>query len=191
MSSFVDSKSSNIYGWIDWIVAKNLPFSFCEDECTKKYTKLKPISVETLMKYMELLVLQVENRIKDDLPEEFAIIFDGWSEDSTHFIGIFAVFSSAKEITKQHLLAFTPLLDETDLSADSQSALIIDTLELYGKDISNVVCIIGDNCSTNKSVANILGVPLVGCSSHRFNLAVNFFLKDFENILNKVCILLN
>ena len=148
----------------------------------------KGVINETLMKYMELLVLQVENRIKDDLPEKFAIIFDGWSEDSTHFIGIFAVFSSAKDITKQHLLAFTPLLDETDLSAHSQSALIIDTLELYEKDISNVVCIIGDNCSTNKSVANILGVPLVGCSSHRFNLAVNFFLKDFENVLDKVYI---
>jgi hypothetical protein len=78
------------------------------------------------------------------------------------------------------------LLDVTDLSANSQSALILETLQIYGRNISNVVCIIGDNCSTNKSTANKLGVPLLGCASHRFNLAVNFYLKDFESKLEKV-----
>jgi hypothetical protein len=33
----------------------------------------------------------------------------------------------------------------------------------------------GDNCSTNKALANIMRVPLVGCASHRLNLAVNDF----------------
>ena len=94
LTSFIDTKSSNIYSWIDWIVGENLPFNFCEKECTRKYTKLKSISVESVMKYMELLVLEVEERIKKDIPQKFAVVFDGWSEDCTHFIGIFAVINS-------------------------------------------------------------------------------------------------
>jgi len=191
LTSFIDTKSSNIYSWIDWIVAEDLPFNFCENQSSRKYAKLKPISVESVMKYMDLLVIKVGGRIKNGLPQKFAVVFDGWSEDSTHFIGIFAVFISdeaeaAERKIKRHLLAFTPLLDETDLSANSQSALIVDTLEIYGRNMSNVVCIIGDNCSTNKSVANKLDVPLVGCASHRFNLAVNYYLQDFESELEKV-----
>ena len=186
LTSYIDTKSSNIYSWIDWIVGENLPFNFCEKECTRKYTKLKSISVESVMKYMDLLVIEVEKRIKKHLPQKLAVVFDGWSEDSTHFIGIFAVFNSDEGRNMRHLLAFTPLLDESDLSATSQSALIVDTLELYGRNVSNVVCIIGDNCSTNKSVANKLEVPLLGCASHRFNLAVNYYLQDFESQLEKV-----
>ena len=158
LANFVDSKSSSIYGWIEWIVARNLPFNFCEDEITRKNVNLKPISVETLKKYMELLWMEVELKIKEILQEKFAIIFDGWSEDSTHFLGIYA-----KDPKGQYLLAFTPLYDETDLSAESQSALIFDTLELYGKDVSNFICLIGDNCNINKSVAKKLGVPFIGC----------------------------
>ena len=94
LTSFIDTKSSYIYNWIVWIVAENLPFNICEKECTRKYAELKSISVETVMKYMELLVLEVEERIKKDIPQQFAVVFDGWSEDSTHFIGIFAVFNS-------------------------------------------------------------------------------------------------
>ena len=116
-SKLIDMKASNIYSWIDWIVAENLPFNYCEKECTRKYAKLKSISVESVMKYMDLLVVEVEERIKKDLPQKFAVVFDGWSEDSTHFIGIFAVFISdeAERRKTRHLLAFTPLLDETDL----------------------------------------------------------------------------
>lgn len=189
LTSLIDTKSSNIYGWIDWVVSQNFPFSFCENAINRKYTKLKPISTETLMKYMDLLVIEVEQHIRRELPERFAIVFDGWSEDSTHFIAIFAVYIKeieGKATKAQHLLAFTPLLDETDLSADSQSALIIDTLELYERNGSNIVCVIGDNCPTNKAVADKLKVPLVGCASHRFNLAVNSYLEDYESVLEKI-----
>ena len=120
--------------------------------------------------------MEVELKMKEILPE---------TEDSTHFIGIYAYDSKG-----QYLLAFTPLNDETDLSAESQSALIFDTLELDGKDVSNVICLFGDNRNTNKSVANKLGVPFIGCASHRFNLAVNSYLYDFEGVLDKVSFIL-
>eukprot|EP00731_Ephydatia_muelleri_P007171 Em0003g1419a len=38
---------------------------------------------------------------------------------------------------------------------------------------------IRDNCSTNKATADLLGVPLLGCRSHRFNLAVEAYISEF------------
>ena len=49
---YVDSKSSNLFGWLEWVIEDNLPFSFCERKNTKKYSKLDPISVKTFMKYL-------------------------------------------------------------------------------------------------------------------------------------------
>jgi hypothetical protein len=61
-----------------------------EKELTRKYTKLKPISVETFMKYMALLTKAVELEIAKSLPELFCVSFDGWTLEgqSTHFLGM-------------------------------------------------------------------------------------------------------
>ena len=80
----------------------------------RRYCNLKTISVETLLKYMDFLVVEVEDSIMENLPRRFALAFDGWSEDSTHFIGIFALFISDEGQRKKNLLTFTPLEDESD-----------------------------------------------------------------------------
>ncbi|KAG2773227.1 hypothetical protein Pcac1_g16042 [Phytophthora cactorum] len=46
--------------------------------------------------------------------------------------------------------------------------------------------IVADNCTTNRSVATKLDVPLIGCASHRFNLAMVRFLPDSENLINMI-----
>ena len=46
------------------------------------------------------------------------------------------------------------------------------TLTQYGKTVDNIVCLAGDNCPVNQSMARILGVPLLGCGLHKFNLAI-------------------
>ncbi|ETP01333.1 hypothetical protein F441_21409, partial [Phytophthora nicotianae CJ01A1] len=43
-----------------------------------------------------------------------------------------------------------------------------------------------DNCNTNRSIATKLGVPLIGCASHRFNLTVKKFLTEHERLLQQV-----
>ncbi|KUF89893.1 hypothetical protein AM588_10002867 [Phytophthora nicotianae] len=45
---------------------------------------------------------------------------------------------------------------------------------------------VGDNCAVNKRVSDLLGVPLVGCSSHLLNLAVRDFLEPSEDDLEGV-----
>jgi hypothetical protein len=78
-----------------------------------------------------------------------------------------------------HLLAFAPLLDETTFTAENHKVFILSTLDWYHLDVNNLVCLIGDNCSTNGATANLLGVPLLGCRSHRLNLAVEAYIAQF------------
>ena len=56
-------------------------------------------------------------------------------------------------------------------------------LGYYGKSLSNVTCIIGDNCSVNKSMSTKLGLPVIGCASHRFNLAVSDIISGDQKIV--------
>ena len=104
---------------------------------------------------------------------------DGWSDfpTSTHYFAVFACAPSATGRTENYLLAFTPFQDESLLNSEKHSQLIRDTLSLYGKSISNVLFITGDNENLNAKICSDLGVPLIGCYSHRLNLAAE---KDIE-----------
>ena len=108
----VSRKALNIYNWITWVINGNHPLSFVDNQYTRKYTNLEPISSKTLISYMEKLEKVVENAIKSKLPERFAILIDGWSgEDSTHYLGIFAVYENTEGKQETPLLAMSPLFD--------------------------------------------------------------------------------
>eukprot|EP00731_Ephydatia_muelleri_P013975 Em0007g1285a len=179
----LDSRSTNIFKWLEWIVMGELELIFCEKDLTRSNTKLKPISVKTLKKYMFKLVEAVEKKVsvKVSTAPSYALVFDGWSENSTHFIGLFVVhpgkeYAADPEI---HLLAFAPLLDETNFTAENHVNFIKSTLEWYSLSLELLFCLIGDNSSTNKATADLLGVPVLGCRSHHFNLAVEAYISEF------------
>ncbi|KAG6942522.1 hypothetical protein JG688_00018067 [Phytophthora aleatoria] len=67
----------------------------------------------------------------------------------------------------RHLLAFAPLLDDTNQNAANHIDFIHRTLEYLTTDPPGAVCLIGDSCTTNIAAARLFGVPLLGCSSHR------------------------
>ena len=57
--------------------------------------KWDSISRNTLINYMLLLTKDVENKVKELLSKSFAIVFDGWSSGTTHYICIFATFPAS------------------------------------------------------------------------------------------------
>jgi hypothetical protein len=59
-------------------------------------------------------------------------------------------------------------------------------LDLFNKNFSNLIFMVGDNAPVNKSLADLLGVPFIGCASHRFNLACKRYLDPFETTLTKI-----
>jgi hAT family C-terminal dimerisation region len=86
-----------------------------------------------------------------------------------------------------HLLTFAPLLDETNQTAENHSNFILALLQWFSLPLHGCVCLTGDNCSTNKATANLLGKPLLGCHAHRFNLAVESYLKEHLSPEVKKC----
>jgi hypothetical protein len=61
-------------------------------------------------------------------------------------------------------------------NAESHHDTIILILRVFGKTIDQVVFLVSDNCSLNKRLARLLGVPLVGSASHRLTLAVSLLI---------------
>lgn len=178
----------NLYGWIEWVCVGVKPFAFVDDPLTKLYTNLKPITSKTLKKHMSQLVRRVETSIAAELPERFALMIDGWTKSATHFIALFACYPTDSDPGYSTvLLAFSPLCDETQLTAQAHYDFIAWVLDsVYNKSMDNVVAIIGDNCEVNKAMCNLAGLPLIGCASHRFNLAVKKWLQQYEPVLYKV-----
>ena len=118
LDSFIDSKPLDIDKWIDWIIMDELELSFCAKERTRSITSLTDISSRTFKKYILSLSNAEEAKISEMAlsAPTFSIIFDGWFQDSYHFIGIFITWPKENGFAI-HLLAMTPVLDETTLTA--------------------------------------------------------------------------
>jgi hypothetical protein len=81
-----------------------------------------------------------------------------------------------------HFLA----VHHSSLAPTMMFASLLKSISPFSLKLSNVLAVIGDNCSTNKCIASQLRVPLIGCRSRIFNLAVTNYLKDYEEEIDKV-----
>ena len=139
------------------------------------------------MKYFNAVHRLVKEEVSANLPERFGLIFNGWSAGTHHYVGVFAVYPEGMEMKrKKVMLAMDTLLDETNQNAANHVEFLVDVLQSYNKSLENVLFICGDNCNTNKNIADRLHVPLIGCRSHIFNLAVNHFLSTFKDLVDKI-----
>ncbi|KAI2506038.1 hypothetical protein MHU86_8359 [Fragilaria crotonensis] len=102
--------------WINFVVVKSMPISIVECPHLRRLAKLKPVSIKSVRKHILSLKAIVQEEIKVRLPSKFAIIFDGWTEGTDHYIGIWASYNSVdnkndgKEVPVQTLLSIRPLL---------------------------------------------------------------------------------
>ncbi|POM77973.1 Hypothetical protein PHPALM_4564 [Phytophthora palmivora] len=104
------SISATVYCWLDFVTEYNLSFSLCESPTTDKYTYMKRICTETLLKYAVLVTNEVENAISMFIPRKFGIMIDGWSFHSEHYAAVFAVLEHDQHSEKV-LLALAPIVD--------------------------------------------------------------------------------
>jgi hypothetical protein len=88
----VTKKGEAIWNWIDWVINENLPFSFVESSRARQYANIDAISVHTFKKYIEALYLKIKKKIEAILTKAktFGLIIDGWSNESDHYMAIFA-----------------------------------------------------------------------------------------------------
>ncbi|KAG2781249.1 hypothetical protein PC116_g3946 [Phytophthora cactorum] len=122
------------------------------------------------------------------MPERFGLVFDGWSHALEHYVAVFARYEVAGEV-RCPLLCMAPLVNEEsdDLSAATHRAFLIEVLlRDYNKRLEQCLFLVGDNCSVNRRLATLMGVPLIGCASHRVNRAVAAQLCEHANDLDSV-----
>ena len=132
-----------------------------------------------------MLTKALETKIGFLLPDLFALIFDGWSStDNTHYVSPYAVCPSKNGggiLSDYYLLSFSPLFNETDQCAKNYVNFLELILPLFGKELLNVMFIIGDNCSVNVKIARLLSLPL---------LAIKLFYLEHETLLEKIHLLM-
>jgi len=76
------------------------------------------------------------------------------------------------------LLAMQPFVDETNQTAANHVEYITVILnDDYNRNSNNVFFLCGDHCDTNKRRTQDMDVPLIGCPSHMFHLAVKSYLE--------------
>ncbi|EGZ26480.1 hypothetical protein PHYSODRAFT_258511 [Phytophthora sojae] len=186
--NFVRHSALNLHGWMVWIVMCNLPLSFCESREARRYSSLDPISEETLRAGMDGVVVSVERSIASELPARFGIMLDGWTHASKHYVAVFACYE-VNGCPKTTLLSIAPLLDalDDDLSAQGHLEFLATMLPRdYGVQLAQCRFLVADNCAVNRRLATLMSVPLVGCASHRLNLAVQADMASHEEELAAV-----
>ncbi|KAG3084560.1 hypothetical protein PC121_g5373 [Phytophthora cactorum] len=180
---FVDQRTMEIFKWMEWIVARNHALSEVDDLLTRSLAAVKPISSKTLMRYMRHVAAKVGARIAVDMNGQFGLMFDGWTSGTTPFVAIYGIFTK-DGILSQVLLSISPA--EYGQSAEAYLEMIDAVLEIYNKDSAMIMFIVADNCATNQAIVTRLGVPLIGCASHRFNLAVCRYLEAYKPLIDQV-----
>ena len=121
-------------------------------------------------------------------------MMDGWTEGTNHFLGVLITYMDSKGEYREVLLACRQLYDPEFLDAEEIIEFLDLTLASYNRKLSSVVALLADNCSTNARVSRLLHIPLIGCASHKMNLAVNNFIdenEEYSHVIDKVTTMMN
>lgn len=120
--------------------------------------------------YMDKLTKTIEVKIAKRLTELFALVFDGWPHLGTHRLAIFATLTSEDDKLRMGergsdsvLLDLSLMEDKTSPHADEHMRLITFFLHVFKKSLTNIVVLIGESLSTNKSIAVEINQRFVGC----------------------------
>ena len=149
--------------------------------------KHKSISLSTFTRFLTPLTTAVETKISKQLSVKFALVFEGSTSNSSHYV---ASYASSPPNNRSgfisRLLSVYSIGDECQLESDQHIEYFDYVLSLYGKSTDNVVAIVGDNPSVNESIFGKTGIPFIGFASHLFNVAVGDILERDKILVSEV-----
>jgi hypothetical protein len=157
----VSDREKEMHQWIQFIVMKNLPVSFVDCSYTRELARIKSVCGRTLRGNLLSLRDVMKDAIRQELPSRFVIVFDGWTEGTHHYIGIAASYTKmieGKEVPVQTMFSMKPLLVDgiQGMKATDHLEHLTKILLSYGKTCADIICLVGDNCSVNQSMARTL-----------------------------------
>ena len=62
------------------------------------------------------------------------------------------------------------------MTAEQHGLYLSQLLPNFKWSMIDIIYLVGNNCSVKKELSRNLGIPLVGCNSHKLNLAVQMYL---------------
>ncbi len=82
-----------MFRWIEWIVIKSLSLRIVDDPLLHNgIMRYKPDTSKLLCKYILATSKAMIASIAEKLPNDLAIVFDGWTVGCLHYIGISASY---------------------------------------------------------------------------------------------------
>ncbi|KAI0556954.1 Ribonuclease H-like protein [Gracilaria domingensis] len=176
---------ATMHGYIWMIVIKSLPLYYISELEVRRFSEFKATIIERRI-------------CKELYGTKGAVLYDGWTCNAMHYIALIALYCTKKTSieSRRKVVRFTPrltllamslmgqleddtVLDETNnetttFNAETHAHFFNEIFPIFGQDFASwCVCLIADNCSTNKKTASKLGKRFVGCNSHKLNLEVN------------------
>lgn len=157
----VDSKSKNLYDWIDLVASLDVPLSWCENPKFLKACKFEKVSLPTLRNTMIEVGLEIEKEFKiwvrdeNNVVKPLVMMTDMWDDGAGHKqLGVFLLTPNQTfEQAEFFLLCLTPLLDESTSDGDSQIDTISEALGRVGLTWDDILLFEADNTSVNPSIA--------------------------------------
>lgn len=121
------------------------------------------------------------------LPGLSSLVFDGYSIGARYIFGVFACYpSNNSHGFEKFLLSFSTFEDEKAYYAEQHIRYIQYVLTCYSMSWETVVAIIAERCAVKRCLGNRVDLPLIGCASHRFKLAVQDKLNEENGIAQEV-----
>ncbi|KAG3251646.1 hypothetical protein PI124_g3733 [Phytophthora idaei] len=121
-------------------------------------SKLRPVTVKTVKKCMEGIAIKVGHKLEKELGAIVGLVFDTWTHCDVHYVVLYAVYEADGALSVS-LLGLSPHTKGTQ-TADAHVQVFENILDVYNKTNSMVGFLVGDNCSTNQSIAIKMSVPL-------------------------------
>ena len=162
------------------VIEDQMPFSICQSPSIRRLcTGLKVPHRSSLVKTMFEVYLNCKEKLRIELQgiNKFALMFDGWSRHTKHYVAIVICYPLLNKPYNERLLCFRTLPREVSMTSADHLELFSEVMQDYGLLLSNCVALVGDHASVNKKLAEKLKIPLVGCLSHRLNLGVKKVMK--------------
>lgn len=103
---FLTKTPSAYFGWYSSVMYYLLPFCAIENATTRMRVKHNRISLSTFLRHLPALPKVVESKISELLPDCFALMFNCYSFDKTHYLALFVSFRAKN--TKLYSLFSSP-----------------------------------------------------------------------------------
>jgi hypothetical protein len=205
-NGFSSAKAKNLFGWLDLVTECNMPIESCHNAKLLPYMNLEPVDPETLWKYMDAVSKVIVKKISDEIEtaKSVAVVSDGWSQGGEHYLGLYASYAHPegkkdikdRTIAKYAFLGMAPPGDGESYSAEVMKEYTLECCDYYrltkpdrfGEKLldEKVKVMVSDNTAVNPATARALGIEFIGCSSHKFELAMSKLLEEHEQLLQKV-----